>query len=171
MASVKLSEEQQHLVRAWAEAGADLNQIQDRLKTEQGITLTFMETRFLLADLAITLQAPQEDVEPTPATEEEELPDFRSLSEDAAATEPDAAFDDLPPAGDGNVTLTVDEITLPGSLASGKVTFSDGKTASWYLDQLGRLGLTGIERTYQPTEADAIAFQRELQNALRRAGY
>lgn len=157
MASAKLSDDQIALIRQWADAGADLNEIQDRLKTEAGVTLTFMETRFLLSDLGITLREAREG-------EENQTSEETADAEDAVLN----AENDLP---GGGVKLTVDEITLPGCIASGRVTFSDGKTASWYLDQLGRLGLTDIERTYQPSEEDAMAFQRELQKALRQAGY
>ena len=31
--------------------------------------------------------------------------------------------------------MSVDQITKPGAIVSGKVTFSDGQIADWYLDQ------------------------------------
>ena len=34
----------------------------------------------------------------------------------------------------------------PGALVSGKAKFSDGKTAEWFLDQAGRLGLAPSEK-------------------------
>lgn len=179
MASAKLTTEQQNQVHAWADEGADMNVIQDRLKNELGVTLTFMETRFLLSDLGITLRTPTDEEEPAQAKdlEEEDAMFPPGMGSDSGAW--DEAGEELPPFADGlpedaaagQVALTVDEITIPGAIASGKVTFTDGKNASWYLDQMGRLGLSGVERTYQPPEADLIAFQKELQNALRRAGY
>jgi hypothetical protein len=56
-------------------------------------------------------------------------------------------------------------------LASGQATFSDGKTASWYLDELGRLGMKAPEPGYKPPAADIPMFQRELDRALKRAGF
>ena len=52
-------------------------------------------------------------------------------------------------------------------MASGSVTFSDGVTGGWYLDQMGRLALTKISKPgYQPSREDLEAFQIELQNKL-----
>jgi hypothetical protein len=47
-------------------------------------------------------------------------------------------LEDLPPGAAGNVRVAVDEVTLiPGALASGTVTFSDGVTGKWIVDQYG----------------------------------
>jgi hypothetical protein len=73
--------------------------------------------------------------------------------------------------GGGNVTLSIDEITIPGTMVSGKATFSDGKTAGWSLDQFGRLGLRAPEADYQPPPQDIPVFQRELQRLLQTQGY
>ena len=51
------------------------------------------------------------------------------------------------------------------------VPSSDGKTAGWYLDQMGRLGLRATEPGYQPPAADIPVFQRELQRLLQTQGY
>ena len=67
--------------------------------------------------------------------------------------------------------MKVDQVTRPGALVSGKVTFSDGKGADWYLDQMGRLGLVPKETGYKPSEADLMEFQAELQNELSRQGF
>jgi hypothetical protein len=53
---------------------------------------------------------------------------------------------------------------------SGKVTFSDGNSADWYLDQTGRLGLAPKKEGYRPTAADVQAFQMALERELARAG-
>ena len=37
----------------------------------------------------------------------------------------------------GNVTVSVDELTRPGSMVSGSVVFSDGEKALWMIDELG----------------------------------
>jgi len=166
---MKLTTDQKQAVAEWVAGGATLNEIQDRLKNECGVVLTFMDTRFLLSDLGLTLQSPPDE------TEAEELPDgeagLESMEEPLEGMPAAGQADDLAdPAGaavPGPVQVTVDAVTLPGTMVSGKVTFSDGVSGGWYLDQMGQLGLSGIPRSYQPPEADVVAFQRELQKVLR----
>ena len=55
--------------------------------------------------------------------------------------------------------------------ASGDVTFSDGKTGKWYLDQMGRLGLGGdLPQGYRPSPTDAALFQQQLMQLLQSKG-
>lgn len=100
--------------------------------------------------------------EPAPA--EDELPEDELVEED---------FDDLPPAGATKVRVSVDKVSLiPGALASGSVTFSDGVSGNWVVDQYGRPGFTKISQEgYRPSPADAQAFMRELSAALQKQGY
>jgi len=51
-----LSPQQRQSVEQWAAEGANLNQIQDRLRTECSITLTYMETRLLIMELGVKIQ-------------------------------------------------------------------------------------------------------------------
>ena len=163
---MKLTSEQKLAVADWVAAGATLNEIQDRLKSELGVVLTFMDTRFLLADLGLTLRSAADEEEPE-AEAEPEVEDGVVKEDDGEYPAP-AAEEAAPEGGTpGAVQVTVDAVTLPGTMVSGKVTFSDGVRGGWYLDQMGQLGLTGIPRTYQPPEADVVAFQRELQRLLR----
>ena len=76
------------------------------------------------------------------------------------------------PAGNGNVTVTVDQVSLnPNALASGYVTFSDGVTGKWIVDHSGRPGFTQISQPgYRPTPADGQAFMQELSAALQTRG-
>ena len=78
------------------------------------------------------------------------------------------APDGTPPASD--LTVEVDTLTIPGTFASGAVTFSDGTKAKWYLDQLGRLGLDDVPPGYRPSPGDAALFQTRLVEALRARG-
>jgi hypothetical protein len=71
----------------------------------------------------------------------------------------------------GSVSVTVAEITRPGAVVSGSVTFSDGKRAEWYLDQFGRLGVVPSEQGYKPPPADMPAFQRALEGELAKLGF
>lgn len=160
----QLTPDQLASVEAWAADGATLNQIQDRLKTEFALVLTYLEARLLMADVGVRLKDKERPVEKPaePPTE-------------PASIEPEAAAGDV--AGEtaeksaGPVTLSIDQITVPGALASGKVTFSDGVTASWYVDQMGRLGLGGAPQGYQPPPGDVPVFQQQLDRALMQAGY
>jgi hypothetical protein len=82
-------------------------------------------------------------------------------------------LDELPPGGGGNVAVAVDQVTLlPGALASGTVTFSDGATAKWVVDQYGRPGFTEVSKPgYRPSASDAQAFMQELSAALQKRGF
>lgn len=85
----------------------------------------------------------------------------------------DEDLDELPPEGGGNVKVSVDKVTLlPGALASGAVTFSDGVTAKWVVDQYGRPGFTEVSTPgYRPSPGDAQAFMQELSVALQSRGF
>ena len=68
-------------------------------------------------------------------------------------------------------TVTIDALTIPGTIASGDVTFSDGQTGKWYLDQMGRLGLGGdLPQGYRPSPTDAALFQQQLMQLLQSKG-
>lgn len=163
-----LTTEQLASVSRWAEDGATLNEVQQRLKTEFGITLTYMEARLLMIDVGVKLK--DKPREPDPA----EKPAPAPLPEDTSAADegPDYADEvaDAAP-GTGSVTVTVDELFIPGALVSGKATFSDGKTLSWYVDQMGRLGMKAPEPGYKPPPADVPAFQKELDRVLMQQGF
>ena len=75
-----------------------------------------------------------------------------------------------PPTPAADLTVEVDALTIPGTFASGAVTFSDGTKAKWYLDQQGRLGLADAPQGYRPSPGDAALFQARLVEALRRRG-
>lgn len=161
----QLSPDQVSQVVSWAAEGANLNQVQDRLKSEFGITLTYLEARLLMVDVGVRLQDKHREAA-TPAAEPEPVVEEESLPEDLDA-EPESA-DDLPAS---SVQLSADQITIPGALISGKVTFSDGQMATWYLDQMGRLGLSGAPQGYQPPKQDIPAFQNQLDMLMQRAGF
>jgi hypothetical protein len=70
----------------------------------------------------------------------------------------------------GRVSVTVDQLARPGTMVSGKVTFSDGQNADWYLDQTGRLGVMPAVQGYKPAPEDVQAFQLALQDELAKMG-
>ncbi len=159
-----LTPEQRTALEQWAADGATLNDVQQRLKAQFDVSLTYLDARLLLLELQVKLKDKPRD-EPKP---EEPAP-----IAPIAPPQPieDAALpDEAAPAG-GPVSISIDEITLPGSLVSGKVTFSDSKTVGWYLDQSGRLGLRGQEPGYRPPAADVPVFQAELDRVLVQAGF
>lgn len=81
--------------------------------------------------------------------------------------------EELPPgpAGASSVKVDIDRIVRPGAVVSGSVTFSDGVSGKWALDQYGRLMLETGQKGYQPPASDVQAFQRELSSQLQRQGY
>ena len=150
---MKLNDDQIATVKEWAAGGETLTGIQKRLKTECGITLTYLETRLLVGDLGIQLDEWKPKPKPTP----EEV-----VAPTETPVEPDPT-----PAG---FSLTMDKITRPGALVSGRAHFSDGKQAGWWLDQQGRLGLDAGSPGYRPPAADIPIFQAALDRELRKIG-
>lgn len=166
----KLSPEQTAQVEKWAAEGATLNQVQERLRAEFGITLTYLDARLLMLDIGVNLKdkprevvaKPQETPAAQPAPQGEEGQDDDLEPGAAPAT---------PPTSAGGMKISLDEITLPNALISGKVAFSDGTMGNWYIDQMGRLGLGGTPSGYQPPAADIPVFQRELDRLLQQQGF
>lgn len=151
-----LTDEQKNAIAGWIEGGASLSDVQKRIRDEFGIGLTYLDTRLLVDDLKVNFKDPEPEPKPQ------------------AADSPDGDMEAQPPAsepGTGKVQVTIDQITKPSALISGRVTFSDGQTAAWYLDQMGRLGLDPDTVGYRPSEQDILAFQVELQRVARSQGY
>ena len=73
--------------------------------------------------------------------------------------------------GAAGVSVTVDQVAKPGAMVSGKVTFSDGQLADWYLDQTGRLGVVAQQQGYKPSQADVQEFQLGLEREMQKMGF
>jgi hypothetical protein len=193
-----LTPEQKAAVTAWVAAGDNLSSVQKKLAEQFKLSLTYRDVRFLIDDLELELKdaAPKVDASdvtkataparPAPAAEKKSMLD--TLKEKVGLGGGDATSDDedelpaddfpedaaLPPdapAGAGGVTVDVDRITRPGTVVSGSVTFSDGVSGKWALDQYGRLMLDTGQPGYKPSAPDVQAFQRELQMQLQRHGF
>jgi hypothetical protein len=176
---MKLSEDQLISVAAWFAGGASLDVILKRLVSEFGVHVTYFDLRMIVADLPQP-EEEGEDAGETPATPN----DGDATPNDADATpndgEPATPNDaepttpeEAPPDGEAasSLTVTVDALMIPGTMASGDVVFSDGVKGKWYLDQMGRLGLGGdLPQGYRPSPADAALFQARLMEALRAKG-
>jgi len=175
---MSLSPEQKQAVTAWVAAGDNLSAVQKKLSEQFKISMTYRDVRFLVDDLGLELKnaAPKTDASDLskaavakPAPTEVERADPSALAEDDLPA--DEGVPAVPPAGLGTFSLEIDRIMRPGTMVSGSVTFSDGVTGKWALDQHGRLMLETAQKGYQPSPADVQTFQRELQTQLQRQGF
>jgi hypothetical protein len=158
-----LTDEQKQQVAAWLAEGAKPADLQTRLDTEFGIRATYMEVRFLIDDLKLVPKDPAPPEAPKAAAEPGQDAPLEDSPADEAGLVEEAVLG-------GGVTVKVDEIMRPGAMVSGSVVFSDGKKASWYLDQYGRLGLDAGEPGYRPPQEDIVQFQTALDKELRKMG-
>ncbi len=182
-----------------AATGDSLSTIQNKLRESFQVSLTYRDVRFLVDDLNLELKDAAPKVDTTDVTKAAAAPapaaraaapekkgffdkakEKLGLAKEEPALEEEPLGDDLPaddldqaapPAG--GVTVSVDKVTLiPGAVASGSVTFSDGVTGKWMVDQYGRPGFTQISQDgYRPKPADAQAFMQELSLALQKQGF
>jgi hypothetical protein len=140
----QLSSDQKEALNRWVEEGANLSDLQKRLKEEFDVSISYMDARFMVLDLGLKLQEKQKEEEKKP--------------------------EEAVPAGLGGVHVTMDHIALPGAMVSGKVTFTDGETGVWVLDQTGRPGLDLDTEGYRPTQEDILEFQTQLRELIRKSG-
>jgi hypothetical protein len=141
----QLTPEQKDALVKWAAEGATMSDLQRRLKEDCGISITYMDTRFLVLDLGLELKEETKAEEPK--------------AEEVVAKVPT-----------GKVTTTMDHLALPGALVSGKVEFSDGETGIWMLDQTGRPGLDPDTPGYRPSQPDILEFQTQLRELIAKSG-
>lgn len=159
--SKQLSEDQVQTIKTWASEGAQLADIQKRMEGELGFRLTYMDTRFLVLDLELEIISASADLDEKPDEVEVQVdPELEALSEDDLEILPP------PPAAAGPVRVSVDQIARPGMMVNGRVVFPDGQGGGWYVDEMGRLGIEPDMAGYRPSEADLMAFQRELQTVM-----
>lgn len=165
-----LDDTQRKKVAEWIAAGLKLSEIQNRLASDLGVRMTYMDVRLLVDDLKLT----PKDVElpklapVLPAAGAKGGP---AKVSDTAAARPSDQKPAQAPGGTGNVSVSVDQLTRPGAVVSGKVTFSDGNAASWYIDQTGRLGVVAEQQGYRPPQADMQQFQMVLEGELSKLGF
>ncbi|MCU0791434.1 MAG: hypothetical protein MUE42_00965 [Opitutaceae bacterium] len=181
---MSLTPEQKATVSTWIAAGDNLSTVQKKLRDAFQISMTYMDVRFLVDDLNLTLK------DPAPKTDTSDVTKAKAPAKPAASAKPapapqagaagaddsadaEALEDDSLPPVPGNVVVEVDNMTLdPRAIASGSVRFSDGVTGKWIVDQQGRPGFTEISQPgYRPTPEDGQAFMQELDAALRQRGY
>ncbi len=151
--AVKSSEpnqEQKLEIAKWVAEGMGLSDVQKKINTDFGMVLTYMDVRFLVDDLDLTLVDPEK---PVPPKADESVSDTPSLDDQSL--------------GGGGVQVEVDAVTPPGAMASGSVVFSDGESKKWSVDQFGRLAMTGGSPDYKPSDQDVMEFQQQLEQSLR----
>lgn len=163
---MNLDEGQRRSVAEWIEQGLKVSEIQNKLASELGVNMTYMDVRFLIDDLKLR----PKDIEPAvpatmaPAKQAAAVPANPSAGASLAAT-PEKK------ASAGGVAVTVDQIARPGAMVSGRVTFSDGQGGAWLIDQTGRPGLVPDQEGYRPSQPDIVDFQQKLQDELARMGF
>ena len=172
-----LTPEQTAAVTSWVAAGDNLSAIQKKLIEHFKLSLTYRDVRFLVDDLNLALKdaAPKIDASDVTKTPGAAAPAKAANPAGAGATDDEdlaEGHDDLP-AGASTVSVSVDKVTLiPGAIASGDVTFSDGVTGKWVVDNQGRPGFTKISQPgYRPTPEDGQAFMQELSAQLQKRGF
>lgn len=150
---MELSEAQKQAVKQWVDEGAGLSELQRRLSDEFGVSMTYMDIRFLVIDLG--LQVKDKPAGPSSGAGL----GAPGSDQSASSTEP------------GAVAVELDRVTKPGSLVSGSVRFSNGVSAAWALDQFGRVALDAGETGYSPSEQDLQVFQQKLKKELEKRGF
>ena len=163
----KLTPVQITKVSQWVAEGSTLSAIQGRLSSELGISMTFLDVRFLVDDLNLTLQEKEEPKKAEEPVVEEQVP------ADAPGTDatPPAAPADAVPVGPSNVKVEIDALAREATMVSGTVTFSDGQLADWSIDMEGRPGVVPRVPGYRPSQPDIVDFQTKLDLVLRQSGY
>jgi hypothetical protein len=164
---MNLDDAQKKMVSGWIAEGLKLAEIQKRLGSELGLNLTYMEVRLLVDDLKLMPKDPPPKVEKPLAVAP---PPAGRPQPGVSKADAEPAAEPFLPVGAGKVSVTVDALARPGALVSGGVTFSDGQSAVWYLDQMGRLGLAPRQQGYKPAAADLQSFQQALEAELSKMG-
>ena len=167
---MNLDETQRSKVAEWIAQGLKLAEIQNRLISELKVTMTYMEVRMLVDDLKLMPKDPEPPKPATPVLPGSVVPPAAGMPSPADRLGAAGSMPAPSAGGPGRVTLSVDQIARPGAVVSGKVTFSDGETAIWMLDQNGRPGLDPDTSGYRPTQEDIIAFQQQLRSLIEKSG-
>ena len=178
--SAKLSPDQKQQIARWVNEGLSLSDVQKRIAADFGVSMTYMDVRFLVDDLDVTVKDKEQPKAPEPA-KTAAAPQEPAASAayagapgdfvDAAPTPPGLAPEAPAPAAAGKVRVTIDPIQKPGVLVGGSVTFSDGQSGVWQMDQYGQLGFVPPFPGYKPAPADVQQFQVVLDQELRKLGY
>ena len=170
-----LEDKHKQIIAGWVNAGMKLADIQKRMDSELGLSVTYMELRIIVNDLQVMPKdEPKTDtpvVSSKPSNTPSAQPPSGSMPRTSESPLTTTPLSEDEAQGHGGVSLTLDKIARPGAAISGQVTFSDGVKAAWYLDQMGRLGLVGPTPGYRPPGPDLQEFQILLEQELSRSGF
>ena len=166
---MNLDETNRKKIADWIAQGLKISEIQKRISTELKLTMTYMDVRLLVDDLKLTPKDPEPLKTNTPA--QAAIADSTRKTTTAAPASGAVVPGEEEKAESGGVSVSVDQLARPGALVSGKVTFSDGNRAEWYLDQSGRLGLAAQQQGYRPPQSDLAQFQAKLESELSKLGF
>ena len=145
---MELSDAQIAAVTKWILEGRSLADVQRSLREDLGISMTYMDVRFLVDDLDIEV-----------AKKEPEAPELSEVEAVEDVTAEPAEAELVEESANGAVTVDVDAIMRPGSLVSGTVVFSDGVSLGWQLSAAGQLGLIpGDDPEYRPNPEDPVSY-------------
>jgi hypothetical protein len=162
---MNLDDKQKKTVAAWIAEGLKLSDIQKRMSSDLGLSLTYMDVRLLVDDLKLVPH------DPPPKTDKPLVaPETKDSGQTPVPGSKDARKPHAPVPGAGKVTVNVDTVSRPGAMVSGSVSFSDGQSATWYVDQFGRLGISPKQQGYKPSAPDLQAFQQTLEAELSKLG-
>lgn len=161
---MELTDTQKQAIKRMANEGCGLTDIQKRIKEEFDLSFTFIDLRFIILDLGLKLK----DKEIT-QTGSIDLSNAQTTKHQKAG--PIKGEDLSPTQATGSVSVDIDRIVKPGAVVSGTVSFSDGVTSSWMLDQHGRLALESSKPGYKPSQEDIQSFQHELSRLLQSRGF
>ena len=166
---MNLSQEQLQKVGEWVAQGADIAEVQKNISSLFGVNMTYMDVRFLIDDIGASLKDKPSSLAPKPeaAVSDAEIPQGQETPEAEIPAETPEQPQQAEQAASGGVKVSVSPIQRPGMLAGGDVVFSDGQTAQWFVDQMGRLSLSPSTQGYKPSDADIAEFQMQLQALFR----
>lgn len=145
---MKLNEEQISQIKKILAEGASISDVQKYISENFSLSMTFMDTRFLLDDLDLEIKKEEK------------------LAENKGDDSLDLNKQEEPQAMQG-VQVELSPIQELGTLASGTARFSDGVSVKWFVDESGQIGITGAPQGYAPSQEDAMQFQDTLRNMLQ----
>jgi len=143
-------------------SGMSLSDVQQQLAEQFEIRMTYLDLRMLAAGLAVDWKKQDK---PVPVAKPEPA-DTPLATDDSAVMDNDAVDLADQPATSGKTKVSVNKLVRPGMSLNGEVTFASGASGEWYVDNMGRLGLSLAENSSKPTPEDVQEFQTELQKAL-----
>ncbi len=189
-----MTEEQKKAVASWADEGAGISEIQNRLASEFDVHMSYMETRLMLMDINVSVKdkvtAPKKNDSDGISTGEAEVSedeDGEEYAGDEDSADADSA-DALSGGADGeetadegesgekensggDVSVEVNRIAQPGFVVTGSAVFPDGVSAEWGITNDGRISFVPSKPGYRPSAEDMRKFQLKLRDALYGKGY